>query len=72
MADKPFDLEAYRRARRPDWVDYDRIEMALAELRSAASQITARSFEDTGAVDPLAHEMCAFINAIERIAGRPK
>ena len=69
MADEPIDLGAIRKARRLDYVDRRRIAAALSELDAAADEIIAGSVRDFSAVDPLAHEICAYANAIRRAVG---
>ncbi len=71
MTDEPIDLDAFRREQRKSYVDRDRIESGLYELETAADEITAESVKAFGAVDPLAHEILAHVNAIRRALGEP-
>ncbi|MGC9368679.1 MAG: hypothetical protein ACP5DX_03970 [Paracoccaceae bacterium] len=65
MSDHPINLDEFRRRRRT-YIDRQRILSALSDLEMASSEITAGSVQEFGAVDPLAHEITAHVNAIRR------
>lgn len=64
---EPVDFEIERNKRHPSpYVDADKICGIAAQIDEIADAITAASLERHGAVDVLAHELCAYASAIRR------
>lgn len=66
MAD-PIDLEAARRERHPDYIDRAAFARLLNLLEEEVAAITLGSMAAFGAIDGIAPEVQAHINAIRRV-----
>ena len=66
MADEPISFEDFRKSKRHSYVDRRAILDAVECLELEAKEIVAGSVEEFGAVDVLAHEICAHASAIRR------
>ena len=69
MTDTPIDLDAIRRARRPSYVDSDRINEGCDEIERAVERMTVESVNIFGTPDLMTFEILAHVNAIRRILG---
>ena len=59
-------LDDARKQLRPSYIDVECIEAACALLAAQVSDITVRSVDAHGAIDPLAYEINAYLLAIQR------
>lgn len=65
------DISAFRK-KRESYISRPRLEALFNDLGKEIDTLTRRSIKETGAVDIIAYELSAYLNAMRRALGEPQ